>query len=88
VAETLQSLEGLASLKPAHRKRRNTKRRWTRRPRLCHGKRKNAVARVWIKPGGGKIEVNTKSVEVFFARAGAAHADPAAAGRHQPQRPV
>ena len=32
------------------------------------GKRKNAVARVWIKPGSGKIEVNTRPVEVFFAR--------------------
>ena len=32
------------------------------------GKRKNAVARVWIKPGSGKIVVNTKTVEVFFAR--------------------
>ena len=32
------------------------------------GKRKNAVARVWIKPGSGKITVNTKTVEVFFAR--------------------
>src|SRR3954454_15429543 len=32
------------------------------------GKRKNAVARVWIKPGGGKILVNTKAVEQFFAR--------------------
>src|SRR4029078_3043921 len=32
------------------------------------GKRKNAVARVWIKPGSGKIEVNTRAFEVFFAR--------------------
>ncbi|MEX0842267.1 MAG: 30S ribosomal protein S9, partial [Xanthobacteraceae bacterium] len=32
------------------------------------GKRKNAVARVWIKPGAGKITVNAKAVEVFFAR--------------------
>src|SRR5262249_51341465 len=32
------------------------------------GKRKNAVARVWIKPGSGKITVNTRAVEVFFAR--------------------
>jgi len=32
------------------------------------GKRKNAVARVWIKPGAGKILVNTRPVEVFFAR--------------------
>ena len=32
------------------------------------GKRKNAVARVWIKPGSGKIVVNTRPVEAFFAR--------------------
>jgi small subunit ribosomal protein S9 len=32
------------------------------------GKRKNAVARVWIKPGSGKIVVNTKTVDAFFAR--------------------
>ena len=32
------------------------------------GKRKNAVARVWIKPGSGKIVVNTRTVEKFFAR--------------------
>ena len=32
------------------------------------GKRKNAVARVWIKPGSGKITVNTRVIEVFFAR--------------------
>ncbi|MBX3554578.1 MAG: 30S ribosomal protein S9, partial [Pseudolabrys sp.] len=32
------------------------------------GKRKNAVARVWIKPGAGKIIVNTRPVEQFFAR--------------------
>jgi len=32
------------------------------------GKRKNAVARVWIKPGSGKITVNGRGVEVYFAR--------------------
>ena len=32
------------------------------------GKRKNAVARVWIKPGTGKITVNGRAVEVYFAR--------------------
>ena len=32
------------------------------------GKRKDAVARVWIKPGGGKVTVNTREVEVYFAR--------------------
>ncbi|MCE2509876.1 MAG: 30S ribosomal protein S9 [Alphaproteobacteria bacterium] len=32
------------------------------------GKRKDAVARVWIKPGSGKIEVNGKELETYFAR--------------------
>ncbi len=32
------------------------------------GKRKNAVARVWVKPGNGKITVNGRAVEVYFAR--------------------
>jgi small subunit ribosomal protein S9 len=32
------------------------------------GKRKNAVARVWIKPGAGKITVNGRDVAVYFAR--------------------
>ncbi len=32
------------------------------------GKRKDAVARVWIKPGTGKITVNDRPVEVYFAR--------------------
>lgn len=32
------------------------------------GKRKNAIARVWIKPGNGKITVNGREEERFFAR--------------------
>ncbi|GLK52301.1 MAG: 30S ribosomal protein S9 [Oceanicaulis sp.] len=32
------------------------------------GKRKNAVARVWIKRGNGKITVNGKDQEQYFAR--------------------
>jgi small subunit ribosomal protein S9 len=32
------------------------------------GKRKNAIARVWIKPGPGKITVNGRDVETYFAR--------------------
>ena len=32
------------------------------------GKRKNAIARVWIKPGNGKITVNGKDFNAFFAR--------------------
>ena len=32
------------------------------------GKRKNAIARVWIKPGSGKIIVNGRELSVYFAR--------------------
>jgi small subunit ribosomal protein S9 len=32
------------------------------------GKRKNAVARVWIKPGKGQITVNGRDQTVYFAR--------------------
>ncbi|MBI2253733.1 MAG: 30S ribosomal protein S9 [Proteobacteria bacterium] len=32
------------------------------------GKRKDAIARVWIKPGTGKISVNGRDVTVYFAR--------------------
>ena len=32
------------------------------------GKRKDAVARVWIKPGAGRITVNGRDIETYFAR--------------------
>jgi small subunit ribosomal protein S9 len=32
------------------------------------GRRKDAVARVWIRPGSGKITVNGRDQEVYFAR--------------------
>jgi small subunit ribosomal protein S9 len=32
------------------------------------GRRKNAIARVWVKRGGGRITVNGKALEVYFAR--------------------
>ena len=32
------------------------------------GKRKNAIARVWIRPGNGKIEVNGRDSPIYFAR--------------------
>lgn len=32
------------------------------------GRRKSAVARVWIKPGSGKITINGKDQEEYFAR--------------------
>jgi small subunit ribosomal protein S9 len=32
------------------------------------GRRKDAVARVWVKPGSGKITINGRDQEVYFAR--------------------
>jgi small subunit ribosomal protein S9 len=32
------------------------------------GRRKDAVARVWVKPGAGRITVNGRDVETYFAR--------------------
>ena len=32
------------------------------------GKRKDAVARVWVKPGHGKVTVNGKDMAAYFAR--------------------
>jgi small subunit ribosomal protein S9 len=70
MAESVSSLEGLSSLKaqavaeqPKHVQKLDAQGR-----AYATGKRKNAVARVWIKPGSGKIVVNTRPVEVFFAR--------------------
>jgi small subunit ribosomal protein S9 len=32
------------------------------------GRRKDATARVWIKPGSGRVTVNDKDISVYFAR--------------------
>src|SRR5690606_9239624 len=32
------------------------------------GKRKNAIARVWVKPGSGKIIINDREYRTYFAR--------------------
>jgi small subunit ribosomal protein S9 len=33
------------------------------------GRRKEAVARVWLRPGSGKITVNRRDIEIYFPRA-------------------
>jgi small subunit ribosomal protein S9 len=69
MAETVQSLEGLAAIKPAAPEAPKYVQKLDQQGRAyATGKRKNAVARVWIKPGPGKITVNTRAIEVFFAR--------------------
>ena len=71
MAETMQSLEELAALKPATAAPKTPKyvQKLDKQGRAyATGKRKNAVARVWLKPGGGRVTVNERPVETFFAR--------------------
>jgi small subunit ribosomal protein S9 len=69
MAETVQSLEGLAVLKPETPEAPKYVQKLDKQGRAyATGKRKNAVARVWIKPGAGKVIINTRSAEVYFAR--------------------
>jgi small subunit ribosomal protein S9 len=69
MAETMQSLDQLSALKPATPEAPKYVQKLDQQGRAyATGKRKNAVARVWIKPGAGKIVVNTRAIETFFAR--------------------
>ena len=69
MVETVQSLEGLSALKPETPEQPKYVQKLDKQGRAyATGKRKDAVARVWIKPGPGKITINTRAVEVFFAR--------------------
>jgi len=69
MAETVQSLEGLSALKPEAPEAPKYVQKLDKQGRAyATGKRKNAVARVWLKPGSGKIVVNTKTLETYFAR--------------------
>lgn len=69
VAETVQSLEGLASLKPTAPEAPQYVKKIDKQGRAyATGKRKDAVARVWVRPGAGKIVVNERALEVYFAR--------------------
>jgi small subunit ribosomal protein S9 len=69
MAESMQSLDQLGSLKPATPEAPKYVQKLDKQGRsYATGKRKNAVARVWIKPGSGKILVNERAVEIFFAR--------------------
>ncbi|HEX2338590.1 MAG TPA: 30S ribosomal protein S9 [Hyphomicrobiaceae bacterium] len=70
MATETKGLEGLSTLKgnepvagPAYTQKLDAQGR-----AYATGKRKDAVARVWIKPGAGKILVNTKDFTQYFAR--------------------
>src|SRR5215467_11146644 len=70
MAETIQTLEELSSLKPAAAPQppRYVQKLDKQGRAYATGKRKNAVARVWIKPGAGKIVINERPIETYFAR--------------------
>ena len=69
MADTMQSLDQLSQLKPAAPEAPKYVKKVDKQGRAyATGKRKNAVARVWLKPGSGKIVVNTKTLETYFAR--------------------
>ena len=69
MAETMQSLDQLAALRPAAPEAPKYVQKLDKQGRAyATGKRKDAVARVWIKPGPGKIVINERTIEVYFAR--------------------
>ena len=69
MSDTMQSLDQLSQLKPAAPEAPKYVKKVDKYGRAyATGNRKEAVARVWIKPGGGKVTVNGREVEVYFAR--------------------
>ena len=69
MSDTMQSLDQLSSLKTATPDAPKREKKVDKQGRAyATGKRKDAVARVLIKPGSGKVTVNTRDVETYFAR--------------------
>lgn len=67
----VKKVESLKDIKAAA-KEEKTEVRKSNRDKLgrayATGKRKDAVARVWLKPGKGNITVNSKNIDEYFAR--------------------
>jgi len=63
----LKDLAVAAAVVPAETPKREMKRDAQGRS-YATGRRKNAIARVWIKPGKGEILVNEKKAAQYFAR--------------------
>ena len=69
MSDTMQSLDQLSQLKPAAPEAPKYVQKVDKYGRAyATGKRKDAVARVWIKPGKGQITVNGRDQAVYFAR--------------------
>jgi small subunit ribosomal protein S9 len=61
--EALQGRTAAAPAAPVHERKVDAQGR-----AYATGKRKDAVARVWVKPGKGKVTVNDRDITVYFAR--------------------
>jgi small subunit ribosomal protein S9 len=69
MAEPMQSLDQLSALKPAAPEAPKYVQKLDKQGRAyATGKRKDAVARVWLKPGAGKVVINNRNIDVYFAR--------------------
>ncbi|SEQ57093.1 SSU ribosomal protein S9P [Devosia sp. YR412] len=70
MAETINSLEdlGTSTVAPVNTAPVHTQKLDAQGRAYATGKRKNAVARVWIKPGKGKVVVNGREFAAYFAR--------------------
>ena len=70
MTDTMQSLDQLSALRPAAAPEtpKYVQKLDKQGRSYATGKRKDAVARVWIKPGSGKFDINTRTAEDYFAR--------------------
>jgi len=69
MADSMQSLDQLSQIQPAANEAPQHVQKLDKHGRAyATGKRKDAVARVWVKPGSGKIVVNAREFETYFAR--------------------
>ena len=62
MSQDLSSLASIATVAPAEPKLDSKGRAY------ATGKRKDAVARVWLKPGSGRFQINGKDGDAYFAR--------------------
>ncbi|WP_448951851.1 30S ribosomal protein S9 [Labrys neptuniae] len=68
MADTLNSLQALGEAAAAAEAPKHVQKLDAHGRAYATGKRKNAIARVWIKPGAGKVTVNGRELDVYFAR--------------------
>jgi small subunit ribosomal protein S9 len=66
--KSLEDLEQIKSAPPAEAAPEHVQKLDSLGRAYATGKRKNAVARVWLKPGKGMITVNSKDYTQYFAR--------------------